>query len=251
MNYPKYTEYYTWFKLRHSIVNSFLEFAKPGFKILEVGCNFGANLSTLHDLDINRNSSMFGFDISKKLILQGTSENENKDFTNISLFVGDANMMPLKESRFDMILCAEVIEHLKQPNKAITEIYRILKPGGYAIITTPNKDNIPQKISDKLSLTSFFIKNWRDPKSEKINADDNIDGSYGHISELKLKELKKICQSTGFQIITIRRNGIIYGFEFFDHHQFVFALLLILDSVLDYLPFTENWTWGNTLIIKK
>jgi hypothetical protein len=81
MNLPKYTEYYTWFKLRYSIVNSFLEFAKPGSKILEVGCNFGANVSILHDLDVNKNSQFFGFDISKKLILQGILENENKGIT--------------------------------------------------------------------------------------------------------------------------------------------------------------------------
>ena len=51
--------------------------------------------------------------------------------------IGDAHdLHMIQDSSYDMILCAEVLEHLHTPHKAIAEFHRILKPGGKLILTT-------------------------------------------------------------------------------------------------------------------
>lgn len=50
--------------------------------------------------------------------------------------VGDAHDLPFSDGEFEMILCTEVLEHLKDPRRAIEEMKRVLKEGGVAIVTT-------------------------------------------------------------------------------------------------------------------
>lgn len=58
---------------------------------------------------------------------------------NIKYFTASAENTNLPSNTADVVLCFEVIEHLKNPEKLILESYRILKPGGICIISTPNK----------------------------------------------------------------------------------------------------------------
>lgn len=48
------------------------------------------------------------------------------------------NPLPFADASFDLVWCSEVIEHLKSPPRFLQEVRRILKPGGSAILTTPN-----------------------------------------------------------------------------------------------------------------
>ena len=50
---------------------------------------------------------------------------------------GDILAMPFKNEEFDTIFCFEVLEHVKNPFKAISEISRVIKKGGHAFISTP------------------------------------------------------------------------------------------------------------------
>ena len=45
--------------------------------------------------------------------------------------------LPFEDNTFDSILCTEVFEHVEQLDAVITELYRVLKPGGRMIVTTP------------------------------------------------------------------------------------------------------------------
>lgn len=50
--------------------------------------------------------------------------------------VGDIHNLPFKNEEFTMVLCTEVIEHVIDPQKAIHELMRVLKPGGKLVLTT-------------------------------------------------------------------------------------------------------------------
>lgn len=52
--------------------------------------------------------------------------------------IGNAEKLPFKNESFDTVTMLEVIEHLKNPERALKEIHRVLKKGGQVIISTPN-----------------------------------------------------------------------------------------------------------------
>jgi len=54
--------------------------------------------------------------------------------------------LPFEPQTFDVCFATEVIEHLNNPQNLITEVWRILKPGGMLFLTTPNVHSLMQKI---------------------------------------------------------------------------------------------------------
>ena len=51
--------------------------------------------------------------------------------------VGDIHNLPLEDNSVDAIICIAVLEHVEEPQKAVREMYRVLKPGGYCYIFAP------------------------------------------------------------------------------------------------------------------
>ncbi len=56
---------------------------------------------------------------------------------NLADFCGDAGYLPIADSSVDTILCTEVMEHLPDPERAVSEFARVLRPGGTVIATAP------------------------------------------------------------------------------------------------------------------
>jgi len=67
----------------------------------------------------------------------GKGLQKNKWDTSRVDIVCDITSIPEPDVSFDAILCSEVLEHLPEPTKAIDEFARLLKPGGYLILTAP------------------------------------------------------------------------------------------------------------------
>jgi Methylase involved in ubiquinone/menaquinone biosynthesis len=61
----------------------------------------------------------------------GTWDNSKLDI------VSDITSIPRPDASFDAIMCTEVFEHIPHPQMAIREFARLLKPGGYVLITAP------------------------------------------------------------------------------------------------------------------
>lgn len=57
---------------------------------------------------------------------------------HVKVVLGDARQMPFPDDSFDAILCVEVIEHIREDEQVISEMARVLCPGGRGLITTPN-----------------------------------------------------------------------------------------------------------------
>ncbi|MBN2214106.1 MAG: methyltransferase domain-containing protein [Bacteroidales bacterium] len=60
----------------------------------------------------------------------------------------DIQSVPLDDNEFDVIICNHVLEHVKDDRKALGEILRILKPGGFAILQVPVDMNMPVTYED-------------------------------------------------------------------------------------------------------
>lgn len=61
----------------------------------------------------------------------------------------DVQNIPFEESTFDVVLCNHVLEHVASDTKAMQEILRVLKPGGFAILQVPIDYNIETTLEDE------------------------------------------------------------------------------------------------------
>jgi SAM-dependent methyltransferase len=67
--------------------------------------------------------------------------------------LNDGNL-PYLDGRFCLVTCIETIEHLEQTRSLLREIFRVLEPGGLAVITTPNILNLRSRL--RYLMTGFF-----------------------------------------------------------------------------------------------
>ena len=65
----------------------------------------------------------------------------------------DIHEMPFKDEEFDIVLCNHVLEHVDDDAQAMREIYRVLKPGGWAVMQVPIDDTREETYEDK-TITS-------------------------------------------------------------------------------------------------
>lgn len=101
--------------------------------LLEIGCGEGRGVDLLAPLA----SSYVALD-KIETVIQSLS-NKYKENSNYKFIA--TNIPPFKDltsNSFDTIVSFQVIEHIKDDKSFLQEIYRVLKPGGKALLTTPN-----------------------------------------------------------------------------------------------------------------
>lgn len=70
----------------------------------------------------------------------------------------EATNIPLEDNSFDTIFCTQVIEHVGDHNKLIHEMYRLLKPNGYAIVSGPLYWHLHEEPHDYFRFTKYGFK---------------------------------------------------------------------------------------------
>jgi len=73
-------------------------------------------------------------------------------------YQSDIQEMPLENESFDTVLSAEVLEHVPDPEKALREIYRILKPGGRLVISIPHLMYLHNEPNDFYRYTKYGLR---------------------------------------------------------------------------------------------
>lgn len=56
--------------------------------------------------------------------------------------------LPLPDASFDAIVCVHVLEHVSNDRRALHEFWRVLAPGGWAILQVPVKESAPETFED-------------------------------------------------------------------------------------------------------
>jgi methionine biosynthesis protein MetW len=100
----------------------------PGARCLDVGCGAGhtAEVLTAHGCDY------VGVDISETAVQQARARGLD------ARWIDDSGALPFAEASFDAVVCFEVLEHIFSPQLSVREMFRVLRPGGVVIATTPN-----------------------------------------------------------------------------------------------------------------
>lgn len=130
------------------ILDTLISYAEKGDLLLDAGC--GGGVITIPYCQTGGRS--VALDIGPGCVEFAKKEAQNYKIADKAQFIiGDICDLPFKERIFDIIVCAEVMEHLLEPDKAIGEFDRSLKPNGILIITVPNP----------LAMSFSFLRNIR------------------------------------------------------------------------------------------
>lgn len=105
--------------------------------VLEIGVGLG---SDHYEFAKNKNS-MTAIDLSEKH-LDLTRQHLNLENLNTDAILGDAEKMPFKSDRFDIVYSFGVLHHTPHTEESIDEVFRVLKPGGKAIIGLYHRDSL-------------------------------------------------------------------------------------------------------------
>ncbi len=104
--------------------------------VLEIAPGPGYFCIELAKLD---NFQITGLDISKSFV-EIARKNATKAGLKIDFREGNASAMPFKDNTFDLTFCQAAFKNFSEPVKAISEMYRVLKPGGAAVILDMRQD---------------------------------------------------------------------------------------------------------------
>ena len=98
-------------------------------RVLELGCGMGHLLSWLVD-----SYQVFGSDINQWALAQASKNVPQGNFVLLSADMPYA----FPEAVFDVVIAKHVVEHLRNPDQAVAEMSRVLKPAGILVLATPN-----------------------------------------------------------------------------------------------------------------
>lgn len=180
------TQYY-----RNSEIGMFGEFFPPlkGRRVLKSDLWNEVNNTRILGWLAEQGAQVYGFDISSYLV-----ENTKKNFREAGLKAdirkSDMRKLPYRDNYFDCIYSMGTIEHIPDYEKAVGEFYRVLKPGGVAIIGTPNTHDPFLR-----PLMVWFLE---------------LFGKYPYSPELSFtkRELKEILEHEGFKVTAY--TGILF-----------------------------------------
>ena len=72
--------------------------------------------------------------------------------------IGDAQGLGIADDAFDVVLCTEVLEHLPEPQRAVDEMFRVLRPGGTLLLTTRFLFPIHDAPHDYFRFTKYGLR---------------------------------------------------------------------------------------------
>ena len=135
-------------------------------KRMEKFADVGGGYGRLANEYLKRAHKIYIFDYSKSELKQAKETFGDQ----IETKAGDIYNLPFKDGELDGLLMVRVTHHLKDLKKAVNELYRVLKPGGVAVIEVANKRTLPK-------MARFITRR------SKVNPFDKKVANYKEISK--------------------------------------------------------------------
>ncbi len=102
----------------------------PGQRALDLGCGNGDFTALLAE----SGAQVVGCDVARAAVVRATSRHPGLDFR----VVAADGPLPLEDNSFDLVWASEVIEHVADTARWLSEARRVLIPRGRLLITTPS-----------------------------------------------------------------------------------------------------------------
>jgi len=211
--------------------------------VLELGCGLGSGIFETQSMcDSIGNVRWFGLDrdgqaVSTASVFSRFREAE-RCLPPVHFLTADLNAVPFGAATVDLVICAEVLEHMADPQAAVAEIARILKPGGHAVITTPNPQNPLERFGAAIDiLLRGALKKMFWSGQDAVTAPPLAAAvGLGHVSVFSYKTWQGWLKEAGLPVVKKVRGPLLFGGPFFDRNRFVSGCLIALDPIMDRLP---------------
>jgi ubiquinone/menaquinone biosynthesis C-methylase UbiE len=160
---------------------------------LDVGCGTGAVTRVLTQLpDVG---NVTGIDLSPVFVEKARELGQG--FRGLSFQIGDARALPFHDASFDLVVFHTVLCHVPEPDQALREARRVLRPGGWLAI-----------FDGDYPTTSVAIDTF-DPLQSTVAT---MIANFVHNPWLT-RRLKRILESMGFDIVQLRSHGYVQTTE--------------------------------------
>jgi SAM-dependent methyltransferase len=179
---------------RDWIMQTLQRYANPSGRALEVGPGSGIYLPTLAKLF----GQVVAVDIEAAYLRHATRLCQT--LPNLTLMGDDICASALPASSFDLILCTEVIEHIRDSGAALQGMRRLLKPGGILLLSTPQRYS-PLELTAKIAFLPGVIQLVRHIYREPVL-------ETGHINLMTARTVQRQLQDAGFGIVEQHRSGM-------------------------------------------
>lgn len=157
------------------------------------------------------------------------------DQSNIDLF-GTAYDIPSGDSSFDCAVCTAVLEHLEEPEQALRECGRLLKPGGVAIYSVPFIWHLHEEPRDFYRFSKYGLEYLFNKAGFEILELKALSGFWVTFGQLFVYNLYRF------------RRGPLRWIPIIDA---IGLLIQGLAYVLDRLDKSEEWTWMYLVAARK
>lgn len=208
--YRKKKEEYTSKYLKDTLAQIFKHYKfQRGDTYLEIGCGpmfLGQELAKKGLNVIGIDFSLPALKIAKRMFKQG-------GIKNYLLILGDLNEMPIADGRIDLIYGGGVIEHFRNTERSIKEMYRVLKTGGVCFNTVPelNLGALTYRQS-RGSIPDFpILKQMAEFLHIKLLRSRHM--KFGYQLSFTKKRIKSLFKEAGFNQITVRNFKCYLPFE--------------------------------------
>lgn len=163
-------------------------------RMIDLGCGNGGITPLLKEKLEAKN--VYGVDIDEEAIFVARQRGVKAYLLNLS-----EDKLPFPDEYFDLAISFEVIEHLVNPDNMLKEAYRVLRRGGYLLISTPNLASWVNRLVLLLGYQPYNVEVSTEtmigvPIRKGVFADPA-----GHIRAFTLRALKRALEHYGFHIV--------------------------------------------------
>jgi ubiquinone/menaquinone biosynthesis C-methylase UbiE len=198
----------TFVDLRVETVLALLPTLGPRAELLDIGCLDGT-MTRLYAEKVGTNS-VHGIDMAL------ADRADRKGIQVAEFDLNSPEKFPYPDARFDVVACIETLEHLYPTDHVVREIFRVLKPGGIAIIDVPRLDSFLNIALLTLGFQPPGIEGSRERRYGAINRDSVLTG---HVAYFTRRALLEMLRCSGFKILEARQVGQRSGWiKLQEHH---------------------------------
>lgn len=130
----------------------YLNHLKKSDIVLDLGSNDGSNTLAAAKVCYK----VVGVDYSERLLQIARQRSIEKQLNNTKFILCDVEKtLPFEDKSFDVVLFLDVLEHINNQKKSMTEVWRILKPKGRLFLSLPNQDSSWKQLQRFVGVNSF------------------------------------------------------------------------------------------------